>query len=144
MTREDRTKRVPLGSLRTKLTVSDNLLDKDRFVYRWVCDRPGRLQAASDGGYKFIEDPTMEIEIGEGQDGRDKMTTALCRNVGTHPDGQPMKAYLMKIRKDWYEKDQREKQVELNKVDEAIKRGEIARQKDDKRYVGSQGIHYKP
>ena len=144
MTREDRTKRVPLGALRSKLTLPDGVYDKQKFVGRWVVDRPGRLQAAQDGGYKFVEDPTMQVEVGEGQNGRDRMSTAICRTVGTHEDGSPMKAFLMKIRKDWYEKDQREKQKEVDKVDEAISRGEIARQTDDGRYIGSQGIHYKP
>ena len=143
-TREDRTKRVPLGTLRSKLTIPNDTYDKTRLVGRWVCDRAGRIQSALDGAYKFVEDPNMKVEVGEGQDGRNKMTTSICRTVGTHEDGTPMTAYLMTIRKDWYDKDQRDKQKEVDKVDEAIARGEVARQPDDKRYIGAQGIQYKP
>ena len=140
----NRSKRVPLGQLRSKLTVPEHVLEKDRFVYRWMCDRQGRLPNAEAGGYNFVLDPEMKVEVGEGQDGRDKMSTAICRTVGTHQDGSPMKAYLMRIRRDWYEKDQKEKQAQLDEVDAAIAGGEIARQPDDKRYIGSQGIQYKP
>jgi len=143
-TRDDRTKRVPLGTLRSKLTIPKDLIDDLRFQGRWAVDRPGRLQAAQDGGYNFVQDPTMTVEVGEGTDGRDKMSTAVCRVVGTHPDGTPMKAYLMKIRREWYEKDQREKQAEIDKTDESIQKGTVASQPGDKRYIGSQGITYKP
>ena len=139
-----RSKRVPLGQLRSKLTVPDSLLETERFQHRWVCDRAGRVDSARDGGYTFVLDTSMKIEVGEGQNGRDKMSTAICRTVGTHPDGSAMKAYLMRIRKDWYEKDQREKEKKMDEIDAAIRGGEIASQPDDKRYVGSQGIQYKP
>ena len=144
MAREDRTKRVPLGTLRSKLTIPEDLVDKTRFQPRWVVDRPGRLQLAQAGGYTFVQDPDMKVEVGEGTDGRDKSTTAVCRTVGTHEGGAPMKAYLMKIRREWYEKDQRDKQAEIDKTDKSIQEGTVASQPGDKRYIGSQGIHYTP
>jgi len=143
-TREDRTKRVPLGTLRAKLTIPKDLIDETRFQGRFVVDRPGRLQAAQDGGYTFVQDPNMTVEVGEGTDGRDKMSTSICRQVGTHEGGKPMMAYLMKIRREWWEKDQREKQAEVDKTDRAIQEGTVASQPGDKRYIGSQGITYKP
>jgi len=142
--REDRTKRVPLGALRSKLTIPKDLIDDARFQGRWVVDRPGRLESAQAGGYNFVQDSTMTVEVGEGTDGRDKMSTAICRTVGTHEGGVPMKAYLMKIRREWFEKDQREKQAEVDRTDKAIQEGAIASQPGDKRYIGSQGITYKP
>lgn len=144
MTREDRTKRVPLGTLRSKLTIPEDFVDKKRFQPRWVVDRPGRIDNAMAGGYTFVQDSNMTVEVGEGTDGRDKMSTAVCRTVGTHEGGAPMKAYLMKIRREWYEKDQRDKQAEVDKTDESIKQGTVASQPGDKRYIGSQGITYKP
>lgn len=143
-TREDRTKRVPLGTLRSKLTIPKDLIDEARFQPRWVVDRPGRLNQALEGSYTFVQDPTMKVEVGEGTDGRDQTATAICRTVGTHEGGAPMKAYLMKIRRDWYEKDQRDKQAEIDKTDESIQKGTVASQPGDKRYIGSQGITYKP
>jgi len=144
MAREDRTKRVPLGTLRTKLAIPKGLIDETRFQGRFVVDRPGRLQAAQDGGYTFVQDPEMKVEVGEGTDGRDKMSTTVSRQVGTHEGGKPMTAYLMKIRREWYEKDQLEKQKEVDRTDQAIQEGTVAQQPGDKRYIGSQGIQYKP
>ena len=145
MGREDRTKRVPLGTLRSKLTIPKGLIDEKRFKGRFVVDRPGRLQAAEEGGWTFVQDPDMKVEVGEGTDGRDKMSTIVSRShVGTHPDGSAQKAYLMKIRREWWEKDQREKQAEVDRADEAIQEGTVAQQPGDKRYIGSQGIQYKP
>lgn len=142
--RDNRQERVPLGTLRSKLTIPKNLIDERNFQARWVVDRPGRVEAAKQGGYAFVQDASMEVTVGEGADGRDAMSTSISRTVGTHEGGKVMKAYLMKIRRDWYEADQKKKQVELNKTDEAIQKGQIASQPGDKRYIGSQGIKYTP
>ena len=143
--REDnRKERVPLGTLRSKLTIPKGLIDEKNYQGRWVVDRPGRVEAAEQGGYTFVKDASMEVTVGEGVDGRDKMSTAISRTVGTHEGGRVMKAYLMKIRRDWYEKDQKEKQKVVDESDRAIQEGNVARQPDDKRYIGSQGIQYQP
>ena len=142
--RDKRQERVPLGTLRSKMTIPTGLIDEKNYQGRWVVDRPGRLEAAEQGGYAFVKDASMTIPVGEGTDGRDAMSTSICRTVGTHEGGKVMKAYLMKIRRDWYEADQKKKQVEVNKTDQAIQEGQIARQPGDKRYIGSQGIKYTP
>ena len=142
--KENRQERVPLGTLRSKLTIPKDLIDDKNFQGRWVVDRPGRLDSAEQGGYAFVQDPSMTVKVGEGTDGRDKMSTVISRTVGTHEGGHVMKAYLMKIRRDLYERDQKAKQVEVNKTDEAIQEGSIASQPGDKRYIGSQGIKYTP
>ncbi len=142
--KENRQERVPLGTLRSKLTIPKDLIDDKNYQGRWVVDRPGRLDSAEQGGYAFVQDPSMTVKVGEGTDGRDKMSTVISRAVGTHEGGKVMTAYLMKIRRDWYERDQKEKQKVVDESDKAIQEGNIARQPGDKRYIGSQGIKYTP
>ena len=54
----DKKARVPFGSHRTKLQLSDE--DQKRFkdsgyVVRWFNDQDGRIEAAIRGGYTFVE-----------------------------------------------------------------------------------------
>jgi len=126
--KQERKKRVPLGGYRSKLAIPENLVDRKRYVPRWINDIPGRINQARDGGYTNVEDPNTGEDI-----------TAI---VGRDESGQPITAYLMQIDKDFYEEDFQEKQKEVDKIDEAIYGGKIAEQPGDMRYIPSEGIKY--
>lgn len=114
---EGRKKRVPLGVPRMKL----NTKPIPGYVTRWVCDRPGRLQAAQEGGYEFVRE---EMEVGQDSATRATSTDSrISRVVGTHKDESTMKAYLMKIKKEWYDEDQEAKAKRIADGEKAIFRG---------------------
>lgn len=126
--KQERKKRVPLGGYRSKLAIPENLVDRKRYVPRWINDIPGRINQARDGGYTNVEDPNTGEDI-----------TAI---VGRDESGQPITAYLMQIDKDFYEEDFQEKQKEVDKIDEAIYKGRVSEQPGDMRYIPSEGIKY--
>jgi hypothetical protein len=135
----ERKKRVPLGNPRAKLQIDGYDIPNNK-VARWVNDHPGRLAAAEAAGYAFIEDSAVSVGEGPG-DQRDNLSAKVCRNVGVKEDGSPLKAYLMVIDKDLYDEDQREKQRQIDEIDEAIKGGNIQGEVGvDGRYIPAEGI----
>lgn len=138
--KEARKERVPLGTMRKKLTIPDGLIPKNK-VARWVNDHPGRLFAAQQGGYEFVDDPLAKI--GEGPENqRDMLSTKISRLVGTKEGGSPLMAYLMVINKSFYDADKKEKDRELDEIDTAIKGGNVQGEigKDGK-YIPASGIN---
>lgn len=128
-----RRKRIPLGVPRLKL----NAPTRPGYVRRWVNDDAGRLDAAQQGGYEYV--------LGEARpDGvaTEGMGAKISRVVGTREGGAPITAYLMEIRKEWYDEDQKAKQAGVNATEEALKRGsdEHGTPGTDGRYVPKSGI----
>ena len=136
-----RKKRVPLGVHRSKLTIEGFRIPPDK-VARWIVDHPGRIAMAEQAGYAFVDDPN--IVVGEGAENqRDFLSTKVNRIVGTKENGMPLRAFLMMIDKDLYEEDQVAKQKEIDKIDEAIRGGNIQGQVGvDGRYIPKGGISY--
>jgi len=138
MRKSDRKKRVPLGSPQMKLTAD---VPKGK-VGRWVNDKPGRLMAAQQGGYDFIED---EVHVGEGaEDGNSDLGARVSRVVGENADGTPLRAYLMVMDEKTYEADQAAKQLEVDKIDSAIMSGANQNTLGEHGYVPESGIKYQP
>lgn len=105
----ERRERIPLGTPLPKM----NAKVPDGMVGRWFNDTPGRIEAALQAGYEFIND----------QGGEDSRESARCINVGVNEDGSPMVAYLMAIPEEWYSEDQGKKQRPIDEFEAAIKRG---------------------
>ena len=129
--------RVPFGARRSKLQLSDEeaqaLADRG-YTTRWVNDRDGRVERALAGGYEFVlPDEAKSVgshEIGQGNsDLGSKVSKIVSR-------GEPViRAYLMKIKKKYYDEDQAAKE-ELNaRVDEALLRGEAGGANVENAYV---------
>jgi len=138
----DRTKRIPLGSPHRKLNVAGVDFNERGTVGRWINDSAGRLQQAQQGGYDFVQDPT--ITIGDAEDGNSDLGSSVSRVVGKNEDGTPLRAYLMEIPKEMYDEDQKAKQAELDKVDEAIQKGQHQNTLGPRGYVPPGGIIYNP
>lgn len=118
-TKRDRKKRVPLGTLRTKLTVAPI----DGYVLRWINDVENRILNADAGGYEFV---TYE-ELGDRQIGQNNATpdsrelgTKVSKTVGVTENGTPLVAYLMKIRQEWYDEDQASKQRNIDSMETGL------------------------
>ena len=86
-------------------------------------DTPGRITAAQENGYEFVHPSevggTMENVTSRNTDLGDKVRFL----VGAGEKGEPMYAYLMKIKEEWWLEDQAELQKKNDKTDAAIRSG---------------------
>ena len=123
-----RAERVPLGSYRQKLTAPE----RAGFHRRWINDNGDRIVQAEAGGYQFVEDERDRDEAGRG--------VKRFMTVGVKEDGSPLKAYLMEIRQEFFDEDQKAKQSKIDEVEAAIKRGKVESEDQSKFYVPTEGI----
>lgn len=117
--KQGRSGRIPLGRARQKLSVQKI----DGYVTRWINDQAGRVQTAISGGYEFVDSNEVG-HIGESNiDGNDDVGSRVRKSVGTGENNQPLYAYLMKIKKEFYDEDQMAKSKQINEVENAIRTG---------------------
>jgi hypothetical protein len=121
--RTARKERVPFGVHRKKLDPHPDLkarLDADDKVSYWFndVDHGSRIQAAQDAGYEFVTAEGYE-KLGDANEKQEK-GKKIKKLVGANKDGSPMYAFLMAIKRKWYEEDQAKKARENDRVDEAI------------------------
>lgn len=115
-TRELKTK-VPEGRVTRQPMTRRNRLDvKDQdpnFQYRIVNDTDDRIEAFKAAGYEVVERP------GKTSDAR----VDTPANVGSSmiSVGGGKKAVVMRIRKDWYQEDQKVKQNAIAETEKSIK-----------------------
>ena len=98
---EARIERTPVSGYRSVLSLSNQ---DPAYHYRWVNDLEGRIEIFRNGGYEHV------ITKDGGEVGTKRVGTAT--NIGTNvskPVGQGVTAYLMRIKKEWYEQDQLDK-----------------------------------
>lgn len=109
---ERRRRRESLGADRNmKLAVPADFKDPN-FEYRWVNDRPGRVQQLHGEDWDVVE--------GASQLDSNSIGTTVKR-VSDRFSGE--NTVLMRKPRKYYEEDQAEKKVALDKVDEALRRG---------------------
>ncbi len=116
--------RVTVGGLRLKLQLSDvdmKEFKKRKRVIRWFNDKPGRLDRALAGGYKFV-DPKYATSLGQGalhRDGKDPESDTRVSLV-VNNDVPVIRAYLMEISRKFFDEDQALKEKKNQAVDEAL------------------------
>jgi hypothetical protein len=91
---------------------------------RWINDVDGRPDRAIEGGYEFVMKDEVPKAIGQGnlhQDNSD-MNGRVSRVVSKGKT-TPIRAYLMKIRQEWYDEDQVAKEGVNRQIDEALRQG---------------------
>jgi len=89
----------------------------------WMND-DGNVEKALESGYEFVSKHETEIENGVAPSNVD-MTDRIKLKVGTLEGGDPLYAYLMKIKNEWYEEDMNAIEQENRKIEEAIAGGNI-------------------
>lgn len=132
MKKTDRQARVPLGVPRLKLQFPE----RPGYVRRVIADRPGRLEDALRGGWTFVTEDDNSDDLAVGLDSR------VSRVIGRHPDGTPMRGYLMEIPKELYDADQAAKMKWLDEVEAAMREGrdQFGSPGVDGRYIPKPGI----
>jgi len=116
--------RVGFGGHRTRLQLSKQereKFEKDGYVTYWHNDEYGNIQQALAAGYEFVKpEEAMSVGSGELHEGNTDLGDKVSKIVNRNP---PVRAYLMKIKKEYYDED-RAKTEELNsQVDKALVEG---------------------
>jgi hypothetical protein len=106
--------RVPFGSHRRRLYVGKT---DPKYVYHWFNDTQDRLQRAVDAGYEYVTKKTMKGDVGDRDVGN--QNTSLDSRVSKRIN-DVLTAYLMRIKREFWEEDQKVKQLSADAVDEAI------------------------
>jgi len=102
------------GGLNKKLEVDSRI---EGYHLHWLNDVPGRISGALEAGYEHVK----EKEVFGYTDSEE----FVVRHAGTTEKGDGMATYLMKIREDWYEADQKDVQSLNDKFDDAIRSGKL-------------------
>lgn len=119
-----RDSRKPFGSQDQKLAYPA----RDGYHRHWFNELPGRIDSALEAGYTHVLD----------KEGR-----KVVRVVGVATSGDGLPSYLMEIPQEWYEDDMARQQSEIDKTEEAMRRGKLEEKPGENRYVPAQGISIK-
>ena len=135
---EVRRVRVPMGGRQAKLQLSQEdakRLKEAGWTCRWINDKDGRLQQALAGGYEFVT-PQEAPSIGQHSltKGSDDLNGKVSMIV-TKGDADPFRGFLMKIKTEYYEEDQRSKEQTNIAFDEALNAGQPGGNVVDNQYV---------
>ena len=131
--------RVPGEIIRRKLSYPE----EEGYVMRWANDKNSRISDLLEKGWDHVTKEEGSAAPGDadvanevGQD----LGTVVSKVVGAEDDGRPIKAYLMKVKKEWYEEDRRLKHEYLDSLEKQIRDGGSVGGKDvEKKYIPRSG-----
>lgn len=99
-------------SQRNVLTVTGKDAD---YIYRVVNDQSDRIQQFIDAGYELVDANTVRV-------GDKRVDKAAAEGTKAQVAvGKGEKAFVMRIRKDWYLEDQAAKQARVNELERSLK-----------------------
>ena len=106
-----------LGGQRRKLTHGE--VDRENFAYRWVNDVGNRVQDLTvNDDWEVVHDRSGTLKVDGTGTG-----TEVSAHVGNGDNGRPMRALLLRKKKDWYEDDKMAAQRRIDETEAAIKQG---------------------
>lgn len=139
---EQKPQRVPVGGLRDIMTVFNKDLG---YRYRWVNDvseNGSRIARFKRGGYEFARSETEDGGYVIGQEAvySSKQDGSLVRlHVGHDDGGNPIHAYLMRIKEEWYLEDKAAKEAERKEIEEMLTRTGSSQGEDFNQYIPDEG-----
>lgn len=104
------------------------------YEMHWFADRPGRINRARAAGWVFVDPSEVSLNnFGLAADLKDSGNTDLGTRVsvhgGTAEHGGAERLYLMKIKKEWYDKDMSLREDATEKVVQGLRSGMIGADK---------------
>lgn len=106
-----RVKRTPVGQ-RNVLSVSGK---EDGFVYRIVNDTADRIQQFIDAGYELVDASAVRV-------GDKRVNTATPEGTKAQVSvGKGDKAFVMRIKDEYFKEDQAAKQAEIDRLEQTMK-----------------------
>lgn len=131
-----RRRRADVGTTGKRLAVRTDMLDLEKYVYRWVNDSEVRL-------FRLTKQDDWDVVLQDGsvlkEDNTD-LGNAVSMPVGTKPDGSAMRAYLCCKLRRFYDDDQKMKQTDLDEQLAQLRRGNSAVGEEQGDYIPSGGI----
>lgn len=99
--------RIPMSAPLAKLTTPDI----PGYHLHWINDYPGRINQAIRAGYQFVDPEEVHVNSRDlagdrSEFGGTDMGSRVSIVVGSDEKGKELRAYLMKIRSEWYTQDQ--------------------------------------
>lgn len=116
--------RVPMSLPNLMLQVPEI----EGYVMHWFADRPGRIGRALQAGYVFVAPDEVQLNNFDlASDLNETGSTDLGTRVSVHGGigelGRPERLYLMKIKREWYDKDMALREEATDKVVKALRHG---------------------
>lgn len=127
-------KRIRIGG--QKLKLSANI--PEGYVGHIFNDAPGELAEAKAAGWDFINDRDGTMVLGE-DDGNTDIGSRVSRVVDR---GTGQKGYLMVLKQEFFDEDKKAKEVEVDKIANAIENG-VLTGSDPNKYVPKDSIDIK-
>jgi hypothetical protein len=115
----------------------DVITKLDGYCLRWFNDTPGRIELAQSGGWEFVSNG----EVAQGYSHKVLNSNSDVGNkiraiVGVMDTNQPLYAYLMKIRKEWFDEDQMDSVNKRNKIEaDMIRNGGLNTDRIGEKYL---------
>ena len=106
------------GGFDLKLEVTGDL--DPNLNYRWIVHEGNNLFQKKKRGYRHVY---QDMSIDVSGNAKDDDSTLISYHTGAHDTGAPQTSYLMAIKKDWYETDQKYKEKEIRHTEQAIEGG---------------------
>lgn len=129
--------RVPMGGgqLKMQLPVIEG------YRTRWFNDVGERIETAKKAGYTHITKVGIKAVPGT-ESGHTDLGSLVSMVVGTQANGQPLRAYGMKIKQEWFIEDQARKALGVQETERQIRGGKLPGTEGDtsQRYVPDEGI----
>ena len=100
------------------------------YVMHWFADRPGRISRAIQGGYEFVNYDEVKLNnFGMAADltqtGNTDLGSRVSVHGGTAENGGSERLYLMKVKKEWYDKDMELREQASDRIVQALKQGAV-------------------
>lgn len=115
-------RRSAFNGTRGRLTVNKQIPGYHLHIFNDTKD--GRIQQALDTGYEFVS-PEEVGGVSENVTDRNTDLGGKVRFLVGSDNGEPLYAYLMKIKQEWYEEDKAELAARNDRTEAAIKRGQV-------------------
>lgn len=138
-TATERAKRIPLGVPRQKLSLDQ----KDpNYNYRWINDTGDRIAQAQQAGYEFVKrGDTSAPGVADVVPQNTDLGANTSKVVGTTESGAPLTAYLMRLKKSFYEEDKKAKADQIDESERGLRRGQsLMDSLGDRGYVKSESF----
>lgn len=112
--------RTPLGVPRQKLSLEK----KDpNYYYRWINEVGDRINLALEAGYEFVTRSDAAPGDRDVAPQNTDLGNRTSKVVGTAEGGRPLTAYLMRLKKSFYNEDQAAKQAQIDEMERGLKVG---------------------
>lgn len=123
--RQGRKARGPMGGSVQKLACTEI----PGYHIRWVNDEPGRIQMFLNNDYEHVTLDDVQkhsLQVGHGAIGSNEaLGNYVSSVVGRNDNGSEKRAYLMKIKEEWYSDDQKAKMKAIDDTEKQYKEGNV-------------------